>query len=199
MDVVRRVHPLLLVPPALVVALAFDQGGFDPSAWVWAGALAAWAAATAAVAWRELHLSEPRGRGSRRRAHCLHGWACRGCGPTGERRRSSSSGAPPCTRPWCSRWSCLYGAALRSTSSSSPTWRSSRSSSTRSRTTSPRHEPSTRSRGRSSRSRSATRTHSPHSRQSASSSASGSPPALGSHGRARLSRPPSLCSRPPSH
>src|SRR5439155_5401294 len=42
---------------ALVVALALDQGGFDPSAWVWSGAIAAWAAATAAVAWRELELS----------------------------------------------------------------------------------------------------------------------------------------------
>ena len=52
----RRAHPLLLVPPALVAALALDQGGFDPSAWVWSGALAAWAAATAAVAWRELRL-----------------------------------------------------------------------------------------------------------------------------------------------
>jgi hypothetical protein len=51
------VHPLLLVPPALVVALALDQGGFDPSAWVWSGALAAWAAATAAVAGRDLRLS----------------------------------------------------------------------------------------------------------------------------------------------
>jgi O-Antigen ligase len=50
-------HPLLLVAPALVVALALDQGGFDPSAWVWSGALAAWAAATAAVTWRELRLS----------------------------------------------------------------------------------------------------------------------------------------------
>ena len=30
--------------PALVAALALDQGGFDPSAWVWSGALAAWAA-----------------------------------------------------------------------------------------------------------------------------------------------------------
>ena len=57
MDVVRRVHPLLLVPPALVVALALDQGGFDPSAWVWSGALAAWAAATAAVAARDLRVS----------------------------------------------------------------------------------------------------------------------------------------------
>jgi len=56
-DVVKRVHPLLLVPPALVVALALDQGGFDPSAWVWSGALAAWAAATAAVASRQLQLS----------------------------------------------------------------------------------------------------------------------------------------------
>ena len=50
-------HPLLLVPPALVVALALDQGGFDPSAWVWSGALAAWAAATVAVASRELRVS----------------------------------------------------------------------------------------------------------------------------------------------
>ncbi|HET6447468.1 MAG TPA: O-antigen ligase family protein [Conexibacter sp.] len=57
MDVVRRLHPLLLVPPALVVALALDQGGFDPSAWVWSGALAAWAAATAAVVSRDLRLS----------------------------------------------------------------------------------------------------------------------------------------------
>ncbi|HEU5373116.1 MAG TPA: hypothetical protein VFU51_12075 [Gaiellaceae bacterium] len=57
MDVVKRVHPLLLVPPALVVALALDQGGFDPSAWVWSGALAAWAAATVAVASRQLQLS----------------------------------------------------------------------------------------------------------------------------------------------
>jgi hypothetical protein len=32
---------LLLVPPAVVVALALDQGGFDPSTWVWSGALAA--------------------------------------------------------------------------------------------------------------------------------------------------------------
>jgi hypothetical protein len=56
------VQPLLLVPPALVVALALDQGGFDPSAWVWAGAVAAWAAATALIARRELRLSR-------------HGWA----------------------------------------------------------------------------------------------------------------------------
>ena len=48
---------LLLVPPALVVALALDQGGFDPSAWVWSGALAAWAAATGAIVWRELRVS----------------------------------------------------------------------------------------------------------------------------------------------
>ena len=50
-------NPLLLVPPALVVALALDQGGFDPSSWVWSGALAAWAAATLAVASRELRVS----------------------------------------------------------------------------------------------------------------------------------------------
>ena len=48
---------MLLVPPALIVALALDQGGFDPSAWVWSGALAAWAAATVAVASRQLQLS----------------------------------------------------------------------------------------------------------------------------------------------
>lgn len=59
MNVAPRAHLLLLVPPALVVSLAFDQGGFDPSAWVWSGALAAWAAATAAVAWREVRLSRP--------------------------------------------------------------------------------------------------------------------------------------------
>jgi O-antigen ligase len=47
----------LLVPPALVVALALDQGGFDPSAWVWSGTLAAWAAATAAVVSRDLRLA----------------------------------------------------------------------------------------------------------------------------------------------
>src|SRR5690242_13098649 len=57
MRVVKRVQPLLFVPPALIVALALDQGGFDPSAWVWSGALAAWAAATAAVAQRAIHLS----------------------------------------------------------------------------------------------------------------------------------------------
>jgi O-antigen ligase len=48
---------LLLVPPALVVALALAQGGFDPSSWVWAGAIAAWASATFVVGARELRLS----------------------------------------------------------------------------------------------------------------------------------------------
>ena len=48
---------LLLVPPALVVALALDQGGFDPSSWVWSGAIAAWAAAAFVAAARELRLS----------------------------------------------------------------------------------------------------------------------------------------------
>jgi hypothetical protein len=48
---------LLLVPPALVAALALDQGGFDPSSWVWSGAIAAWAAATFVAAARELRLS----------------------------------------------------------------------------------------------------------------------------------------------
>lgn len=49
--------PLLLVPPALIVALALDQGGFDPSSWVWSGAIAAWAAAAVAVAARDLRVS----------------------------------------------------------------------------------------------------------------------------------------------
>ena len=57
MVALRRVSPLLLVPPALVVALALDQGGFDPSSWVWSGALAAWAAATATVVGRDVRLS----------------------------------------------------------------------------------------------------------------------------------------------
>jgi len=56
-NIARHVHPLLVVPPALVVALSLDQGGFDPSAWVWSGALAAWVAATAAVAIRDLRPS----------------------------------------------------------------------------------------------------------------------------------------------
>jgi O-antigen ligase len=38
------------VPLALVPALGAVQGGFQPDAWVWAGALAAWAAAVAALA-----------------------------------------------------------------------------------------------------------------------------------------------------
>jgi hypothetical protein len=50
------VSPLLLVPPALIVALALDQGGFDPSSWVWSGAVAAWAAAIAVTS-RELGVS----------------------------------------------------------------------------------------------------------------------------------------------
>ena len=33
------------IPLVLIPALGVQQGGFDPSAWVWAGALAAWAAA----------------------------------------------------------------------------------------------------------------------------------------------------------
>jgi hypothetical protein len=60
-DALRRAlrgsQPLLLVPPALVVALGLDQGGFDPSAWVWAGGLAAWAVALAAVASRRVAVS----------------------------------------------------------------------------------------------------------------------------------------------
>ena len=37
--------PLALVPVVLVVPLGLDQGGFDPSAWVWAAAFAAWGGA----------------------------------------------------------------------------------------------------------------------------------------------------------
>jgi hypothetical protein len=37
------------VPLVLVPALGLDQGGFHPGAWVWAGALAAWASAVAIV------------------------------------------------------------------------------------------------------------------------------------------------------
>jgi hypothetical protein len=63
---------LLLVLPALVVALALVQGGFDPPAWVWSGALAAWAAATAAVAGRELRVSRP-----------AWAWTCSACAVLG--------------------------------------------------------------------------------------------------------------------
>ena len=72
-DVVRRARPLLLVPPALVVALALDQGGFDPSSWVWSGALAAWAAATAAVRGASSSCHAWRGRGSPRHVRSLCG------------------------------------------------------------------------------------------------------------------------------
>jgi hypothetical protein len=37
------------VPLVLVPALGLAQGGFSPDAWVWAGALAAWAAAVAVI------------------------------------------------------------------------------------------------------------------------------------------------------
>ena len=37
------------IPLVLIPALGVQQGGFDPSAWVWAGALAAWAAALGLV------------------------------------------------------------------------------------------------------------------------------------------------------
>src|SRR5262249_51961224 len=36
---------VVLVPLALIPALGAVQGGFSPGAWVWSGALAAWAAA----------------------------------------------------------------------------------------------------------------------------------------------------------
>src|SRR5206468_11371055 len=38
------------VPLALIPALGAVQGGFQPDAWVWSGALAAWAAAIAMIA-----------------------------------------------------------------------------------------------------------------------------------------------------
>jgi hypothetical protein len=38
------------VPLVLVPALGAVQGGFQPDSWVWAGALAAWAAAVALIA-----------------------------------------------------------------------------------------------------------------------------------------------------
>ena len=44
-----RPAPAAAVPLVLVPALGFTQGGFSPDAWVWAGALAAWAAALAVV------------------------------------------------------------------------------------------------------------------------------------------------------
>ncbi len=39
--------PLALVPVVLVIPLGLDQGGFEPNAWVWAAAFAAWGAALA--------------------------------------------------------------------------------------------------------------------------------------------------------
>jgi hypothetical protein len=46
---VTRPAPAAAVPLVLVPALGLAQGGFPPERWVWAGALAAWAAALAAV------------------------------------------------------------------------------------------------------------------------------------------------------
>src|SRR5439155_423558 len=46
---VTRPAPAAAVPLVLVPALGLAQGGFSPDAWVWAGALAAWAAALAVV------------------------------------------------------------------------------------------------------------------------------------------------------
>jgi hypothetical protein len=46
---VSRPAPAATVPLVLVPALGLSQGGFPPDRWVWAGALAAWAAALAAV------------------------------------------------------------------------------------------------------------------------------------------------------
>ena len=44
-----RPAPAAAVPLVLVPALGLAQGGFSPDVWVWAGALAAWAAALAVV------------------------------------------------------------------------------------------------------------------------------------------------------
>ena len=44
-----RPAPAAAVPLVLVPALGLSQGGFPPHTWVWAGALAGWAAALAAV------------------------------------------------------------------------------------------------------------------------------------------------------
>src|SRR5205809_101621 len=37
------------IPLVLIPALGFAQGGYQPGAWVWAGAVAAWACAVAVV------------------------------------------------------------------------------------------------------------------------------------------------------
>ena len=44
-----RPAPAAAVPLVLVPALGLAQSGFSPDTWVWAGALAAWAAALAVV------------------------------------------------------------------------------------------------------------------------------------------------------
>jgi O-antigen ligase len=49
MRAVTRPAPAAAVPLVLVPALGLSQGGFSPDAWVWAGALAAWAAAIGVV------------------------------------------------------------------------------------------------------------------------------------------------------
>jgi O-antigen ligase len=49
-DTDNAVVKATVVPLALVPALGAVQGGFQPDSWVWAGALAAWAAAVALVA-----------------------------------------------------------------------------------------------------------------------------------------------------
>src|SRR5262249_14456570 len=49
MRAVTRPAPAAAVPLVLVPALGLSQGGFSPNAWVWAGALAAWAAALGVV------------------------------------------------------------------------------------------------------------------------------------------------------
>ena len=49
MRAVTRPAPAAAVPLVLVPALGISQGGFSPDTWVWAGALAAWAAALGVV------------------------------------------------------------------------------------------------------------------------------------------------------
>jgi hypothetical protein len=49
MRAVTRPAPAVAVPLVLVPALGLSEGGFSPNAWVWAGALAAWAAALGVV------------------------------------------------------------------------------------------------------------------------------------------------------
>ena len=101
------------VPLVLVPALGAVQGGFQPDAWVWAGALAAWAAAVALVAsstpgllraqwpWAAAAAAAPRS-----------GLPCRRSGRARRRSRCSRRAARSSTRPSCSR-SCSSRDAAR--------------------------------------------------------------------------------------